>query len=127
VRGWNRRTKEPIEGTARMGDADLRINADQRAVLEAVRGRREVITDEPIHTPQKARERAAAILRRTLQDMVNATGSTVGLPDLRAGRRAHIKGLSPRFDGEYFITETTHTMGNGYRTDFQARRENPLP
>lgn len=126
VRGWNRRTKEPIEGTAKIGDADVDINQDLHAVAEAAKGRHEVVTSEPIHTPQKANERAKAILRRTLQDIVKATGTTVGLPDLRAGRRVHVKGLSPRFDGEYFITETTHSIGSGYRTDFSARREKGL-
>jgi phage protein D len=59
--------------------------------------------------------------------MVEASGSTVGLPELRAGRKVEIAGFGPRFTGEYFITETTHTIGsNGYTTTFKARREGPL-
>jgi phage protein D len=59
--------------------------------------------------------------------MVKCTGASVGLPDLRAGRKAEIAGLGPRLSGEYFITESTHTIGDsGYRTTFAARRERPL-
>ena len=51
----------------------------------------------------------------------------MGLPDLRAGRTVQIGGLGNRFNGIYFITDTTHTIGNdGYRTTFNARRENEL-
>ena len=52
------------------------------------------------------------------------TGSTIGLPDLRAGQVIKIKGVDYRFDGEYFVTQTTHTLDtNGYKTTFKARRE----
>ena len=58
------------------------------------------------------------------KEMVRASGATVGLPDLRAGRRVQIVRLGPRFDGQYYVTETTHTIGDGgYRTEFKARRE----
>ena len=80
-----------------------------------------------------------------MKEMLTASGSTVGLPDLRAGRKIEIVGFAERspgarrqqqspqqdgepprnlVEGEYFVTETTHTLGaNGYRTEFRARRE----
>jgi hypothetical protein len=37
-----------------------------------------------------------------------------------------IAGLGVRFSGEYFVTETTHTINDsGYITRFNARREDP--
>ena len=49
--------------------------------------------------------------------MVNGSGSTVGLPDLRAGIVLQIDGLGDRFSGRYFVTATTHTIGDsGYTT-----------
>jgi len=127
VRGWNRRTRRPITATASLGSAGIEINRDQDAVAQAVQGRHEVITDRPIHTQREADALARNILRQQLQEMIKASGATVGLPDLRSGRRLHIKNLGPRFDGVYFITKTTHTIGDGYRTTFDARREGPLP
>jgi phage protein D len=67
------------------------------------------------------------ILADQFRQMVKASGATVGLPDLRAGSKLHVKKLGARFDGEYFVTGTTHTIGDsGYRTTFNARREKGL-
>jgi uncharacterized protein len=125
VRGWDRRTRKPIAGIAHLEECDL--NRDQTAVARAVQGRHEVITNRPVHTPQDATKMARDILCQQLREMIKASGVTVGLPDLRAGRKLHIKKLGARFDGEYFITDTTHTVGDGYRTTFNARREKAVP
>ena len=58
---------------------------------------------------------------------MTATGTCVGLPDLRTGQRVRIKGVGSRFSGTYFVTETTHTIGDqGYSTNFTARREQKI-
>jgi phage protein D len=58
---------------------------------------------------------------------VTAQGTTVGLPDLRAGQRVRIKGVGSHFSGTYFVTDTTHTITDaGYTTHFSARREDRL-
>jgi phage protein D len=58
--------------------------------------------------------------------LVEATGSTIGLPDLRAGRTVNIRGTGYHFDGRYSVVSSTHTLGeNGYRTSFTARRVGP--
>ena len=67
--------------------------------------------------------RAAILLERS-KDLVKASGSCVGLPELRAGQRVTIGGLGVRFSGEYFVTDTTHTINDsGYITKFGIRRE----
>jgi phage protein D len=56
--------------------------------------------------------------------MVKATGRTVGLPKLRAGTLIEIKGVGTRLSGTYYVTKTTHTIGDGgYTTQFECRRE----
>ncbi|MFQ5812407.1 MAG: phage late control D family protein [Anaerolineae bacterium] len=123
VYGWNRRTKRRIEGTARLGERGLELNPDLHAVARAA-GRHEVITNRPVHTPRQARALARDILLNQLKEMVKANGATVGLPDLRAGRAVIIKNVGYRFNGRYFVTQTTHTIDDsGYRTTFSARRE----
>jgi len=58
---------------------------------------------------------------------VTATGSCIGLPDLRAGQHVRIKGVGARFSGLYFVTETTHTINDqGYTTKFTACREKKI-
>jgi len=43
------------------------------------------------------------------------------------GGIAHGRWEGERFSGEYYVAETTHTLGSaGYRTTFKARREEGL-
>ena len=126
VRGWDRRRNRKIEGKASWQDLVPEGPERERmkTLAKAFGDRKEIVTDRPVHTKAQAEALARDILRDRLKAMVKASGATVGLPDLRAGRRVRIGNLGPRFDGEYFVTKTTHTLGaDGYRTEFEARRE----
>lgn len=124
VHAWNRQTKKPISETVTLDDKELNINRDLREMLDTGDPREEVVVDEPVFTPAQARERATAILLECYKGLVKASVTCVGLPGLRAGQRVRIEGVGARFSGSYFITETTHTIGDGgYTTKFSARRE----
>jgi uncharacterized protein len=126
VHGWNRNTKTPIAETATLGDPRFANNRDIQKIIEFCNPRDEIVVSEPVFTPQQAQARAFAILMDRSNDAIKASGTTVGLPDLRAGVNVEIRGLGPRFSGRYFVTETTHSIGNGgYTTKFSARREDP--
>lgn len=128
VRGWDRRRNKLIEGKASWESliTDRAEKARVRNLAQAFGSRREIVTDRPVHTRQEAEDLAKQILRDKLKTMITASGAVVGLPDLRAGRKVQIVGLGERFDGEYFVTETTHSLGeSGYSTEFKARREGP--
>lgn len=130
VRGWDRRGHRLIEGTAKFEEL---VPAGQerermRKIAQAFGNRTEIITDRPVHTRGEARTLARDILRRQLGMMVQATGETVGLPKLRGGGKVQIANFGERFDGEYFVTSTTHVIGEtGYRTEFTARRQLSQP
>jgi phage protein D len=122
VCGWNRRAKQPITQTVTR--KDIGINADLGQIDPTVNQRQEVITDKPVYSAAQAKALACDILKDQLRNMVKGGGATVGLPDLRAGRKIFIGGLGNRFSGTYFVTDTTHTIGDsGYQTTFNARRE----
>jgi phage protein D len=56
--------------------------------------------------------------------MITGSGSTVGVPDLRAGSAILVEGVGKRFSGRYFVTSTTHKIDDsGYTTRFTGRRE----
>lgn len=108
------------------------VNLDPSAIgparstdLEAaVRGTTEVIKPDRVLTRTDAEKAADARLQELAQDLVTGSGSTVGLPDLRAGRVVTLKGLGARFNGDYRLTKTTHSLGAaGYTTTFDARKE----
>ena len=125
VKGWDRARKKPIKVTVDTSDREVRrLNPDLHRLVEKADGREELVVDEPVGTEQEARQRARAIMLDQMKQMVTADGSTVGLPDLRAGSRLDIAGLGARLSGQYFVTSTTHGFSDtGYVTRFKARRE----
>lgn len=127
VRSWNRETNRPIDQAITLRGSGLTVNDDLWSLIEPperCREREEIVVNEPQFTETQARRRALALLSDRLKQMVEAQGKTVGLPDLRAGKRVRIVGLGKRFSGLYFVTKTTHTIDDGgYQTQFSARRE----
>jgi hypothetical protein len=123
VLGWDRQRKQPLRGVATLSDV-APVNSDLQPYINAI-GREETVADVPVFTQAEATQKAKDYLEAQVLDMVEATGVTVGLPDLRAGRSLTIGGLGTTLNGRWFIKETTHTINDsGYRTTFVARREN---
>jgi phage protein D len=127
VRSWDPVNKRLIEHTARRSDLRTRgVGAarDQERIERSFQQAREVLTNYPVQTPQEARTVATELLECNKKHMLTATGSTVGLPDLRAGNFIVIKGVGERYSGRYFVTGTTHSIGEGgYTTEFTCRGE----
>jgi phage protein D len=122
VRGWNRRTKKPIEKTVKR--SQIGLNTDLGDIEQAFNQREEIVTDKPVYDDRQAEALARDLLRNQLRNIIKANSTTVGLPDLRAGRKVFIDGLGDRFSGTYFVTDTSHAIGDsGYQTSFNARRE----
>ena len=133
VRGWNPKEKVEFSETATRDDlrAEKIVNpADLKLSERNAAKKKEIVADRPIQTKEEAKELAKKTLRQIAQGLVEGKGKTIGLPDLRAGVKLQIKGLGDRFSGtkekpfSYFVTRTTHTIGEGgYTTDFTARME----
>lgn len=127
VRGQDPLTRELIEGRATAGDEDTTLGGAQtgpEARGAAFGGPNEwVVVNVPVSSQAEAEQRARALYNARAMEFVQGTGATVGLPGLRAGMVVSIDGLGPRFNGEYFVTRTTHTIGGGgYRTSFSVRK-----
>jgi phage protein D len=90
----------------------------------AVSGLREIIKPDKVTTEADATRAALAHLVDMASRLITASGSSVGMPTLRAGKTVTIAGLGARFDGTWRLTQTTHSIGGGgYTTTFQARKE----
>ncbi|HVZ40990.1 MAG TPA: hypothetical protein VHI13_17040 [Candidatus Kapabacteria bacterium] len=127
VRGWDMNAKKPIKETVKRSDIKPRGMSDLDRLYELEQGfseKSEIVVNEPFHSPAEARKRAEDLMKNLNKSLVKAKGATIGTPDLHAGRRIYVAGLGQTFEGEYFLTSTTHTIGaNGYTTDFDARME----
>jgi phage protein D len=146
VRGWDRTAKAKIEVNYTLqnlwkdqGKSQAEITRLSQ-IAKAYANRTDVVTKPPVRTTAEAKQLARATLEDQSKRLIVANGSTVGLPDLRAGcaleiigfgirtdSTGQLTGTSSDFDGEYYVTASTHTIGGGgYRTDFTARREGPV-
>lgn len=125
VRGWNRTTRRRIRETASIDELDT--NRDLYRLLDCADPREDQVVNEPVFDEHQALQRARALLRENLKRLVTATGSTVGLPDLRSGQTVQIGGVGSRFSGIYAVDETTHTINDsGYTTRFTLHRERSI-
>lgn len=125
VQGLHPTTRERIEGRAGAGD-EARLNGARsgpQIAREAFGERVETITDVPVTSQAEAEELARAIYNDRALNFVTGSGVTIGLPDLRAGHMVTLEGIGPRFSGQYYVTQTTHTIGGGgYQTSFAVKR-----
>lgn len=129
VRGWNPAesgAKRAIEAEVTWDDLDIQM--PDKKLLEQIQvfatDATEEITEQPVSSQEAAEAIALAAMRRIVQRVITGTGSTLGMPTLRAGSRLHIKGLGLRYSGSYIVTESTHKIdGSGYVTKFTARME----
>jgi phage protein D len=125
VSGWDRRAQRPIEVKVGFDDPELRrMNANLQRIIVDCDPREEKRVDLPVFSRADARRRALAMLHDVNASMVTATGTTVGLPELKSGTKIEIAGVGSRLSGEYLVTKTIHSIGDqGYTTRFECRRE----
>jgi phage protein D len=147
VWGWDRTANKAITGKyslQQLWKDDKKSQSEiarLNQIAKAYANRTEVVTDKPVFKQKDADNLAESILRNKNNRMIVASGATVGLPDLRSGCAIQILGLgipasnsgastqgaSCDFNGEYFVEESTHTIGgSGYRTEFSARWKKTL-
>ena len=66
---------------------------------------------------------AKVVIRKKARELFTVEGSTLGDPRFRPGHHAEIRGMGAPFDGFFYVTKTTHTLGaDGLRTRFTASR-----
>ena len=130
VKGWSPQKKKTITGKAKRRDLKtkgLGARNITEIIEKAFNQRIEVIVDRPIRDEKEAKELAKQKLEQIAKDLIIAEGTTLGLPDYRTGSLVEIhltRDLNDAFSGNYYVTETTHSIGNsGYTTKFKARRE----
>lgn len=124
VRGLDPLTRDLIKGTAQTGSEDVPAGSGMSAaqVTQAAFGSDDlVVVNRPILTQEQADTAARAIYNDRALGLVQATGTTVGIPDLRPGTVVQVAGVGIRFSGGYYLTRVTHRIGpGGYLTSFTA-------
>jgi len=118
VRGYDPQAKKAIigrfTGTGSGGQSGPEV-------AEQAFGRgEEVHVDYPVASQAEADQRAQAIYNERIRRFITGSGTTIGLPMLRAGQTIELKKLGP-FKGTYRLNQVTHTIGSGgYTTSFNG-------
>jgi Bacteriophage probable baseplate hub protein len=127
VRGWDAVNKQKFEHTATLDDLKTRGLGPQgrnQTLYRSFSDRKEVVATKIVASQAEAEQLALQTLQLIAKGLVTGTASVVGLPDLRTGNVVMISGIGTRFDGRYFVTDSTHTISDaGYVTQFGFRRE----
>jgi phage protein D/phage baseplate assembly protein gpV len=122
VRGYSQELAQTIYGAALAANGDpanlverLGANAMELLLSLARRG----IRKESVDNPLDAALLAESLLADLLEGLYEASGSCIGIPDLRAGRYVELRGVGRRFGGTYRLRKVTHRLdGTGFSTDF---------
>lgn len=123
VDAWDPLNKKRLSASAGRGDFPALARLDG-PIARTFAGRIERVSDIPVNDLATARAVARGAMEQIMKNMLSGHGSTVGTPQLRAGRTLDISGLDTRFNGRYFVTGSRHTFGpDGYHTQFTCRRE----
>lgn len=126
VRGQHPVTRAVIEGRAEAGSEDLKLGGAKTGAqaAAAVPGGAPVmvVVDEPVTSRADAEARARALYNDRANAFIQGSGSTLGIPGLRPGTVVRLDGLG-RFNGKYYVTRSTHSIGGGgYRTSFGVQK-----
>ena len=131
VIGWNPKKKKKVIGKKKRKNLDtkaLGVEKDIKLIEKTLTKKIEIVAEKPVYTKAAANRLAEEIMKKIEKGMVKASGSTVGLPNLRAGTYLEVGELGDLFSGRYYVTGTTHTISDsGYTTNFSARKEEKKP
>jgi phage protein D/phage baseplate assembly protein gpV len=120
VRGWDPKTREPIEETVSSVELASRPGVTRASVVDGAGGGTLTIADRPVTSVAEARALATSVLSHVAQAFVEADGAAAGNPLLTAGARIRVKGVGSRYGGDYALSSTTHVYRGaaGYQTRF---------
>lgn len=125
LNSWDQENKRQITATARRGDVAVRPvgpPGDQAKIEKSFAYREEILARRAVASQQEGQTLVRETQERIARELITASGSTVGLPDLRAGSLIEVMGVGTRFSGSYVVTSTTHSISSsGYTTRFECK------
>jgi phage protein D len=123
VRGWDPRTKQPIEYTARARDLPSSAPVDRSGPAKADKRTRKIVYDTPVLSLEEAQRLAVSMLMERANSYTKGTAQVIGQPDLRPDDTVNIGGVGCRFNGQYHVTKVVHSLGaSGFTTSFEVDR-----
>jgi len=117
VRCWDPITKQEIVATAQPTTGATSIGIDLADAASALGGGAMVITDQPVSSQSEADALAAGVAARIADSFVEADGTAMADPGLRAGGSIEVDGVGSRFGGTYVLSSVTHVFRSRHGTE----------
>ena len=132
VRGWDIKQKKAIIGSKSSPEGTPTVSSQNHGGKIASRAfgtETTIIDSHVIDTQAEADTLAQSVLNESCQRFFQAEGTSIGNPEIRAGKQVEIKGVGQRFSGHYSVTRAIHRYDlSGYTTEFEfsGHRSNTL-
>ena len=126
-RSYDPATKQAFVVSADVGDQSSKMGGQQAGADVAAAALKQqckrVYVSVPFASQEEGQQMAKATYNESAMDFVTGTAETIGIPDLRGGCVVELDGVGPRFNGEYYLDQVTHTIGgSGYQTSLSVKR-----
>lgn len=125
VRGWDDKNKKEIIGKAAAGDERTQEKGKKKASAIARESGGDVkkVVFWPVSSTEEATNLAKARINKASDSFIEGSGTTIGIPELRAGVLIRLDKLGKSFSGKYRVKEATHRIDtSGYSVEFTAKR-----
>jgi Bacteriophage probable baseplate hub protein len=127
VKGWDEKRKAPIVAIATSETTLERPVLGKQAgsdfVKEDFGEGAKILHDRAPASQKEAEEIAKAYFRQKEYGLIEAHGTCIGEPELRAKGLIEIKGVGRKFSGTYYVTRVAHTLDeHGYLCEFDCKR-----
>lgn len=116
----------PIVAVVNADDVPARLGQRSGAqMLREKSGEKVLLSeDQQVTTVEEATTIATAQFRSKAIGFIEGQGATIGNPEIRSRSVIELQRLGRQLSGLYYVTSSTHSIdANGYRTEFQVKRD----
>lgn len=126
-RAYDVKSKQAFVVNADVGDQCSKMGGTQAGADVAAaafqRQRKRSFVTRPFASQDEGEQMAKASYNESAMEFVTGRAETIGIPELRSGCVVEVQGVGPRFSGEYYVDEVTHSLGGGgYQTTLSLKR-----
>jgi phage protein D len=127
VRGWDPKQKAEITAKETVKQQGSSIGIQRSPGSWGFPAGSVTVANAPVASTPEANALAQSVASYLGHAFVGAYGVVDGHPGIRAGTTLKIRGLGPKFSGEYRCSSTTHVFGGGtgYQTRFEILGRTP--
>ncbi|WP_373527550.1 VgrG-related protein [Nostoc sp.] len=126
VRAWDYTQKRLISQTVKtekqITETGNQLGSSTSKAFSNLNSPKMTVVDKPVASENQAKAMAQALCDELGGEFVYADAKAAGNPEIRPGRVVKLEGMSDRYNGKYYVTETRHFFNQRvYETEFSVR------